>query len=183
VAEEPMMFAHTVEALFLRAFAGEVSERCRERLRQVGIDLERPLLPAYPVATWVAALEVAAAELLPHLTREAAYLQLGRRIVDGYVHTMLGRPLTTLGRLLGPHRVLEGMTHMLRTANNFQLTRLQLPGPEEAQLWVNTRVPVATYYQGLLSSMLERCGVSALEVEPGQSTGDGYRYTIRWHMG
>jgi uncharacterized protein (TIGR02265 family) len=183
VDEEPLMFAHAVEALFHRAFAGQLSARCRERLRQLGVDLDRPLLPAYPLATWLAALEVAAAELLPHLTREAAYYELGHRIVDGYVHTMLGRSVTTVGRLLGPRRVLEGMTHTLRTANNFQLTRLQLRQPGEAQLWVNTRVRVATYYQGLLHATLERAGADGLEVEPGVFTGDGYRYTIRWQTG
>ena len=62
MAQERLMFAHAVEALFGRALRGQVTERLKARLRQAGLDLDRPLLPAYPIAVWIAALEISVSE-------------------------------------------------------------------------------------------------------------------------
>ncbi|MCI0569427.1 MAG: DUF2378 family protein, partial [Myxococcaceae bacterium] len=142
---EPVMFGQSVEALFFRAFTGELPRTCRERLRRVGIDLERPLLPAYPIDVWLAALDIAAEELLPELSRESAYREIGRRVVKAYTSTLLGRAGLLLNGVLGPRRMLERMSQTLRLSNNFMEARLRHLGPTDVELWVNTRVRVPSY--------------------------------------
>lgn len=174
------MFAHAVEALFARAFRGEVTERCKVRLRLAGLDLDRPLLPAYPIAVWLAALEITVSELLPHLPREDAFREMGARLLRGYVHTLMGRANFSLLRLLGPVRALERLTAHLRANNNFQETRLTQLGPTEWQLWINTAVSEPAYYEGLLQAALEEVGVQNPRVGAGVRTDDGCTYRVTW---
>jgi len=174
------MFAHAVEALFVRAFRGQVTERLKARLRQAGLDLERPLLPAYPIALWVAALEIAVSELFPQLPREEGYRRLGAQLLHGYVQTFIGRANFSLLRLLGPVRALERLSAHLRANNNFQETRLTQLGPSEWELWINTSVSEPAYYEGLLQAALEEVGVSHPRVGAGVRTDDGCTYRVTW---
>jgi uncharacterized protein (TIGR02265 family) len=180
MAQERLMFAHAVEALFGRAFRGEVSERCRARLRQAGIDLERPLLPAYPIAVWLAALEITVSEVFPELPREEGYRRVGARLLRGYVQTFMGRANFSLLRLLGPVRALERLSAHLRANNNFQETRLTQVGPREFSLWINTAVTEPAYYEGLLQAALEEVGAPCPRVSAGARTDDGCTYRVTW---
>jgi uncharacterized protein (TIGR02265 family) len=175
-----LMFSHAVEALFQRAFRGQVTERCKARLRLAGLDLDRPLLPAYPIAVWIAALEITVSELLPELEREDAYREMGARLLRGYVHTFMGRANFSLLRLLGPVRALERLSAHLRANNNFQETRLTQLGPSEWELWINTSVSEPAYYEGLLQAALEEVGVSHPRVGAGVRTDDGCTYRVTW---
>lgn len=178
--EQRLMFTHTVEALFRRAFPGGVPARCRERLRQVGLDLDRPLLPAYPVQVWTAALEVTVAELFPALTREEAYRELGRLMVTGYAQTAIGRAMFSLSALLGPRQTLRRINRQLRSANNFNETHLTELGPGHCLLYIKQAVTVPTYYQGVLEAGLGVIGTRDVQVVPGAWDGEGIAYTVRW---
>ena len=174
------MFSHAVEALFERAFRGEVTERCKARLRRAGVDLDRPLLPAYPIAVWLAALEITVAELLPDLPRQEAYREMGARLLRGYVHTLVGRANFSLLRLLGPVRALERLTAHLRANNNFQETRLTQLGATEWELWINTAVSEPAYYEGLLQAALQEVGAQNPRVGAGVRSDQGCTYRVTW---
>jgi uncharacterized protein (TIGR02265 family) len=180
MAQERLMFAHAVEALFGRAFRGQVTEPLKARLRQAGVDLDRPLLPAYPIAVWVAALEISVSELFPQLPREEGYRRLGERLLRGYVQTFIGRANFSLLRLLGPVRALERLSSHLRANNNFQETRLTQVGASEWELWINTSVSEPAYYEGLLQAALEEIGTPHPRVGAGQRTDDGCTYRVTW---
>lgn len=175
-----VVFAHAVEALFTRAFRqGEVTVRCRERLRRVGIDLDRPLLPCYPHAVWQAALEVAVVELFPALPRADGYRELGRRMVFGYEGTVIGRAIVTLARIAGPRRTLLRVQQNLRSATNYVDSRLVEHGPTDYTLWINSHVHPA-YHQGVFEAMLEIIGQRGHEVVAEKVDADGVTYRIRW---
>jgi hypothetical protein len=61
--EERLVFTPAMEALFVRALGRMVTPDLVSSLRELGIDLEKPLLPAYPFSQWVRALELSAAAL------------------------------------------------------------------------------------------------------------------------
>jgi uncharacterized protein (TIGR02265 family) len=180
MAQQRLMYAHAFEALFARALHGELSERCRTRLHQAGLDLERPLLPAYPIEVWVAALEITVAELFPELPRPEGYRRVGERLLRGYVQTFIGRANFSLLRLLGPVRALERLSAHLRANNNFQETRLTPLGTGQWQLWINTSVSEPAYYEGLLQAALEEVGAPSPRVHSGVRTDDGCTYRITW---
>jgi len=50
---EALVFSQSFEAL-LRALGGQLTEESKTRFRQIGIDFDKRLLPAYPLAVWVA---------------------------------------------------------------------------------------------------------------------------------
>ena len=175
-----VVFAHAVEALFTRAFRpGEVSPRCRERLRRVGIDLDRPLLPCYPDSVWLAALEVAVAELFPEQPRDEGYRELGRRLVTGYVETVIGRAILTLARIAGPRRTLLRVQHNLRSATNYVDTRLVEHAVNDFELWVGSHAHPA-YHQGVFEAMLDVIGQRGYDVVPEHVDAEGVTYRIRW---
>jgi len=181
MAQERLMFAHAVEALFGRALRGQVTERLKARLRQAGLDLDRPLLPAYPIAVWIAALEISVSELFPECPREEGYRRVGERLLRGYVQTFIGRANFSLLRLLGPVRALERLSSHLRANNNFQETRLTQRGPNAWELWINTAVSEPAYYEGLLKAALEEIGTpEPVVVSGGQRTDDGCTYRVTW---
>ena len=76
---EQVLFSTAVESLYRQALKGRLSEVLKLRLRHAGLDLNRPLLPAYPRKVWVRSLELTAEELYPGLEREEAMERLGQR--------------------------------------------------------------------------------------------------------
>jgi uncharacterized protein (TIGR02265 family) len=175
------MFAQALESLFRHAVPeGGLPLHSRERLRVIGIDLDRPLLPAYPVEAWVAALEVAADALYPEGPRDEAYRALGRRIVRGYTSTLLGRASLSLGRMLGPRRMLERLTQNLRLASNFMEARLTRCGPRDYEVWLNTRVRTPAYYEGFITQALELVGAREVRVRVAEADAAGFTYRVRW---
>ena len=173
------MFAHTVEALLRHALPQPLPERYLQRARQVGVDLEL-LQPSYPLATWIALLELTREELFPELTREDAYRELGRCVVRGHVQTPLGGAMAATARLMGPARVLLALTWVLRTASNFMRAALTRVGPRHFVAVLNVQVPVSTYNQGVLLEVLAQTGAGGVEVDAGTWTQVGLRLEVRW---
>lgn len=78
----------TFEGLFVRAL--KVEGPIVQKLREAGFDPER-MEPSYPVSVWRRSLQVAAAEYFPQLSSTDAEFELGRRMVNGYLETLVGR--------------------------------------------------------------------------------------------
>src|SRR4051812_37387064 len=116
--QEKLVFDQTREGLFVRGLEGRITPSLRLHLREVGVDLERKLLPAYPFETWCSCVRLAARELYAGAPEEQAYLALGERMVDGYRSTMMGRALFSVLQLLGPQRVLSRVQQSFRSGNN-----------------------------------------------------------------
>lgn len=76
------------EGLFVRAL--HVDGPLKERLRASGFDIDRPL-PRYPVAVWEACVDAAAEALYPAVARGEAWQRLGRRFIEGYFETLVGK--------------------------------------------------------------------------------------------
>lgn len=105
-----------VEAIFVRALDGQIPRTALARLRELGLDLGRPLRPAYPMPVVEAALAAVAQSLSPGRPAADAHRELGRRVVLGFRETWRGRALVHAGRVLGPARVLEKLRTQPRSA-------------------------------------------------------------------
>src|SRR5690242_12421722 len=122
---DPLVFSHTVESFFRRALAGRRPPALEDAVREVGIDLSKPLLPAYPFDVWLRALEVTAKTLYPGQPLEEAFFDMGCLLVTSYQETMIGRALFTALRVLSPRRVIDRMARNFRTSNNFTEVAIQ----------------------------------------------------------
>jgi uncharacterized protein (TIGR02265 family) len=173
---EPVIFTQSVESLFVHALGGRLDATVREELRRLGLDLDRPLLPAYPVRTWEAALVLAGRTLFPQVTPAEARFELGRLMIAHYDDTVLGKAVVAMGRLIGPRRTLERMTRNIRTSNNYvQSTLEELPGGELRMTSsvlpeFRTQLPdmawehSGAFTRGLVTGILDKLGVEGYQV-------------------
>ena len=180
VLAQEVVFAHAVEGLFREGLAGRVTPQLRARLKLAGIDLDRPLAPAYPRTLWNHALEMTARELWPELPLDRAFFLLGRQLVVGYAQTLMGRALLTMTRLLGPRRTLARMTHNFRSGGNYNEFRTTEVGPGRHRVWVNEPHLPPTYVAGTLDAALEFSGARSLAIEVETRDAQGCTYSVRW---
>ncbi|MBM4783297.1 MAG: DUF2378 family protein [Archangiaceae bacterium] len=184
---EKLIFAQTIEGL-LRGM-GQLNEQDKTQLRALGIDVDKRLLPAYPLDQFVAALDFAGARLAPNAPRDEQNLLIGRRFMDSYQETMVGRAMVAGLRVIGPWRTLERLSNKFRTGNNFSDTRLSRLGDAEAELWCN-QVSRPGWYMGIIGRGLELAGAKDVQVSliSAGSTSDlgppsddtGARFSVRW---
>lgn len=180
MSDERVIFGNTVDGLYRKTLARDMTPELRVRLRELGLDLDAPLLAAYPHPTWVRCLDELGRSLYPDRTLEAARRQLARRWVEGYAQTLVGAAVMTLARVVGPMRSLERMTHNFRSGNNFTETRLTVLGPATADLWFNEPESTEGFVEGVLEEGLLRIGVQGLAIHRTRHGPDACTYHLQW---
>lgn len=175
---EQVTFAHTIES-GLRSLSGQLTPALRAKIRELGIDPDKPLLPAYPRTTWEAVLGAIAHELHPSVSPDEAHRLVGRRISRGYNETTIGRAVAETLRLRGPEHALKRMRQTLRSGNNYADTQLAQVGENAFELWVNETNGSPGYIQGVLETVMENTGARA-EVQLRSFDGHSATYLIRW---
>ncbi len=178
-----LVYEHTMEGFFVRGLAGRVSPMLRERLRTVGLDLDRRLLPAYPFDTWCSCVRLAAESLHPELPQPEAYRLLGERMVDGFRETLMGRAQFSVLQLLGPQRVLHRAQQSFRSGNNYTEVRVTALGSGRQVVWMNE--PGFTRYvvQGALAAGLRASGAADPEVRVEGFTEEDVTFRVSWKDG
>ncbi len=178
--QEKLVFDQTLDGLFIRGLESQVTPSLRLHLREVGVDLDRKLLPAYPFETWCSCVRVAARELYADAPEEQAYRALGERMVDGYRSTVMGRALFSVLQLLGPRRVLGRMQQSFRSGNNYTEVRMRELAPTHMELWVNEAGPTRYLVQGAILAGLRGCGVRGGRVEVHSFTPEDVTFHVLW---
>jgi uncharacterized protein (TIGR02265 family) len=174
---EHLIFSQTVEGL-LRAMA-PLAPGARARLKELGVDVDKPLRPAYPLEQFLSVMDFAGACLAPTEPPLEQTRLLGRRFMDAYRDTLIGRAMVAGMRIIGPWRTLERLSNKFRTGNNFSETHLTRLGPTEARLWCN-RVSRPGWYLGLLSRGLELAGAEDVAVSLIDQDAGGGTFLVRW---
>lgn len=174
-----MVFEQTIEALFLRALGNRLTLSTRQRLREVGLDVDRKLLPAYAFEVWMRGLEVAAHDLYPTRSMDEAMFELGKCFIEGYSETFLGRAVLGMIRVLGPRRTMLRATQNFRSGNNYTETRITEVSPTCLELWMNEVGDHPTFSAGIIHAALAATGVTPT-VELTGYDGHGCTYRCRW---
>jgi uncharacterized protein (TIGR02265 family) len=175
-----LVFENTVEGLFRISLRDRLSSPAWQALRAAGIDPARPLLPAYSQETWRRGLEIAVADLYPFLPREEAWRRLGRDVMEGLMHTVLGRAMVGVSRLLGPLRSLRRLNNTLRSTDNYVESRLTELSPTSCEVWINEVMDQPTYYQGILEACMVLAGGQQVRVRVVAREGHGARLHVEW---
>lgn len=175
---EKLVFSHSVEA-FVRAVRPVLDGAFVEQLKAVGIDTTKPLLPAYPVDVLREALLLGAKRLNPGLSQKEAFAALGRRYVEGFGETLVGRALKTAIRLIGPRRTLDRLAKQFRTANNYSESKVTHAEQGQSLLWCND-VMYPDWYEGLITGMLEVSGAKNVKVRLSRHDAEGAFFDVEW---
>ena len=178
MADAPVVFAASYESL-IRLLGDKLDARAHERFRAHGVDLTKPLLPAYPLATWIESLKVAMDLVAPGKPVEVASHLVGRRLVTSLAETTVGKALFALLRVIGHRRGLQRFTRSLRMTNNYSETRLTELPDGSYELWCSN-VTYAHYYRGVMEAGLESLGAKAVEVKVLTHDAQGATFSLRF---
>ena len=185
---EPLVFPTAFEGL-ARAF--HFDEAATSRLVALGLNFQQ-LEPAYPLATFLGALDVAADSLGELGTPATRYRLLGRAYVNGWVGTASGLATVTVGRLLGPRRLLLRMGKAFRTSANYVEMTVPSQAARALELVVKTGdafVPhlpadcgrLIDYRHGLLEGTVAQYGLNdSVDIVDRDDARATARYLLRW---
>jgi uncharacterized protein (TIGR02265 family) len=178
---DKLVYAGTVEALFLKALENRLTPACRLRLREAGLDLEQKLTPTYTLEQWKLFLRIAADHIYAGMPSEAAYYSLGERFIDGYFSTLFGKALLGMARLLGPRRALTQARLCFRTSTNCSEVRIVERGQSEVEFWLtDIGADQPTFVAGALARAAELSGGQRVVVVPEGFDGQSATYHVRW---
>ncbi|WP_317987791.1 DUF2378 family protein [Hyalangium gracile] len=175
-----LVFDHTIEGLFVRGLAGQMTPRLKEKLRLAGVDLEHKLLPAYPFDTWTECIGVAARELYPDRPETEGWRLLGERLVEGYQETVLGGSMFAMLKALGPRRMLARAQKSFRSGNNYSEVRVKDLAPTVMELWMNDPGMLRYFVQGVFLAALRASGAPGCTVDIIHADEQGTTYRASW---
>jgi uncharacterized protein (TIGR02265 family) len=164
--------ARAVEALFGRGLGRPLPPRLHRRLRELGVDLSRPLLPAYARRTVEAALEVAAEELAPGHAPPRAHRLLGERLARGFVTSVRARAIVTAARAFGTERSIARAAGSHPTPTNFMHLKLTREHAGRYLVHLTWRPPFPELIEGICAGLLVALGAHAVQVEPREGPVD-----------
>jgi uncharacterized protein (TIGR02265 family) len=177
MAEPRVAFASLFESLE-RILAPVRDDTVDARLKELGIDFNR-LLPAYPVETWYAGIELAMSRFEPSWTNEQRQNHFGVRLVETYGETLVGRAMYAMMRLIGPERSIVRATRSFRTAVNFLETSYVRHGPRDFELTMN-EVVLPHRYPGFFAAALGVAGANNVRCQLTRLTGTHATYRSQW---
>ncbi|WP_044889300.1 TIGR02265 family protein [Myxococcus hansupus] len=181
MASEKLMFAQSVEALFIRALGPYLTREGRQRLKAVGLDLSEPLRPQYTLEQWRGFLRVAARDVFPELPPHEASFALGARFLQGFRQTSVGRASMQLVTQLGPQRTLERVPYNVRAGNNFNEVRVEESTKDSATLWMkDVTADTPDFAAGFLAETLRSAGAGQVKVEPIAFDGTAATFRVTW---
>lgn len=181
MSETPLVFNHTVEGLFARTFPDGVPPGLKAELRAVGVDLDKPLLPAYPAPVWSRIIALGARAAFPEAPREVAWRQLGERMIDGYQDSRIGRAMFSMLQLLGPRRMLQRAQKNFRSGNNYTEVRVSDVSPTQMELWFNETDDVLRHFTvGLVLAGMRAGGADEPQVELHHTDARGFTLRASW---
>lgn len=175
---ERVVFEHVIEGI-VRAFGPRLTTAIKSRWAALGIDLDRPLLPAYPLSRWAGGLDILRQEFCGQLPVEEGFYVLGQQYIDGYFATRMGAAIVGLMKVLGPARVMKKLTAQFRSANNFAQVEVRELGPNDFEIDMNGGGHVQ-FTRGLLARGLAVAGGKDIRVELLRGDEHHYLYRARW---
>lgn len=177
---EKLVFDSSVEGLFRIGLASELTPALKAALKAQGLDLDRPLLPAYPAAQWAQWVRTAAQTLFPQLPEAEAHFRLGQRATLGFSQTLVGKALMPLRHLVGIRRmVLRIGKSMASGCNYMQVTPVAL-GPTDIELTFSDVCGVPHFFRGLLNSGIGVRDGKDFDCAVTRQEGESATYRLTW---
>jgi uncharacterized protein (TIGR02265 family) len=168
--------ASIFEGMFQRGM--KVDSGLKAKLLAAGYDLDRPQA-TYPTPVWVACVEVAAVHAYGGMAREQAMRQLGRRFIDGFFETILGKLVSAPMPLLKTEKLVERIGKTMSLERPDTIGVVTNVGPKHYLLTVQDAFPLPDFVAGNLEGLLTRAKVQP-QVEVAERRPNGYALTLRW---
>lgn len=174
----PRVPSSVLEGLFVRGLRAE--GRLAEGLLSLGYDIRKPELD-YPVVVWQRCVNYARQELYPHMSDEEAYRLLGRKLVGGFLETIVGRVVAVALPLIGPAHVVDRLPRYLTMMgrSDIQVTITPVGVRARRVVLMKDRYNRPEFIAGGMEVALEHASAQAtITVE--ERNPDSYRLLMRW---
>jgi uncharacterized protein (TIGR02265 family) len=173
----PRIPVSVMEGLFVRGLKAE--GRLAERLLSYGYDIKKPEV-SYSVLTYQRCVNAARGETYSHLGDEEAYRMLGRKLVDGFLETLVGKVVAVAMPMIGPGRVIERLPRYLAMMGRGEMeVRITPAGETARRIYFGDIYNRPEFLAGALEVALERAHVKP-SVTVEERTSEGYRLYLRW---
>ncbi len=175
-----LVFSQGFESLFHPEFCKGVTPAMKEEFKAIGLDIDRKLLPGYPVETWAKTLEICAKHLYPSLPYEDAALELGRGAIDGFMHTIGGKAAFFAMRLIGVARSIERAARTYAVTSNYQQVKLTRLSATSFDFYLNENVAPPEFDMGIVGRTLEELGAKNSTVTLVSRDAEGFTMRLTW---
>jgi uncharacterized protein (TIGR02265 family) len=179
---ERLIYAAAIEALLVHGQHGKLSPETLAELSQMGIDLSKPLKPAYSYGLWKKVLELIAQRIYAEVDRSQAYFNIGESLVMGMENTLVGRAMVAMARLVGPRRALLRIPHNSRgNASHSDIIATEVRS-NCIDIVVEEYDLPAEFMQGSLHAAATISGAKTLKVEVLQhdEVAEHVHYRVSW---
>ncbi|MGA9521718.1 MAG: DUF2378 family protein [Myxococcaceae bacterium] len=177
---EQLEFARSIEGTFIKALGPDLTPELKARLRSEGLDLDRPLLPAYSPEDYHRWIKVAAQELYVYDSSTEACRKLGFRSVAGLEDTMMGKALAAGLKLIGPMRSLQRIDRLVRHNNNYMLATVSDLNISGGRVHLSHVYGVPSYYAGFFEAAVKVSGGRNPRVTTLPAPPPGALYQLEW---
>lgn len=176
-----VVYDRALEGLFLHGLKASFTPGLKDGLRALGVDLDRPLPPTLPRATWNELIRLSAEALAEgRQPIERAYHELGRRLAHGFVATVAGRALLGLVRFGGPQVAIQRTEQNLRAGCSYAVARISQLTASSGDVWINEPDIHPECVAGILEASAELAGARRAEVTLLERDRAGCTYRVRW---
>jgi uncharacterized protein (TIGR02265 family) len=151
-------------------------------VRAAGFDPARPE-ESYPHAVWLAVFDEVRRHLFPLLEPAAGQRAIGRRYVEAYSKTVVGRVLASAAPLMGPDRALARLPGYLRTGTERFDMRCEPVGPGVWRLRVENACAQPEFCAGLVEGVLALVRAPAAQVTVARREAAGFDLLACWSVG
>lgn len=173
-SEEAWVDNSMFEGLFARAL--KVTDAMAAELRTVGYDPKNPQ-PRYRHAVWKQSLEVARRHEYPTLPHDEGLKALGRRFVDGFFQTIIGKFVAVALPMLNASTMQKRVTGMFKMARKDLEVSSVEESPTRYRLIFKDKHPspefVAGFFEGI-GFYMKRPAVARIE----NRTAEGYEVVV-----
>jgi uncharacterized protein (TIGR02265 family) len=180
MSEQRVVFSSGFESLFSRELRALITPSLDAALKQLGVHLDKPFLPAYPIETWTAVVELLARELYPQDSPQSAQWKLGRSTIEGFTHTIIGKAAFGFLRLIGPVRSVERAARSYANTNNYTKVELKRIGDTAFEFKLNEKHTLPEYDMGVVEAVLEHVGAKMPQVTLLAKDAESFTLKVEW---
>jgi uncharacterized protein (TIGR02265 family) len=148
-----LVFKHTIEALFGRAYGAQLTPALKEQFRALGLDAA-----AVDAESFGKAFFLLRDAVYPGIEPSQAERQMGTRFLSGYFETAMGGLVKVMLKLLSVEKALGRVPQSLMSGANFIEASVEKKEDRHFQLTMSDYSTSPEFLCGVVAEMVSRAG-------------------------
>lgn len=177
MAARQIVFAHTVEAFFVRTYGNRFKPELREQLTKLGL-LESKL--PVDVEVFREGMELVRRSLFPEMESEAAYRAMGEEYLARYFTTVMGGLAAMMVKLLPPEKAIARLSQSLQSASNLVKAEYTKNNERDYTVSVENYSSTPGFVAGLLVAFMRNAGGKNVKTDIVEHQGLSAKFHVYW---